>query len=264
MKTWNNSYENDIDDDTAGSLIDDNIRTLKSEIRKRLETFFDNWANDPDAPTTLEVKKGDNLFLGVPVGTIVALVNGYFTDGSNGGFTSVTVSLGDRWKLCDGSELNDSESPIFNGSGRYLPNLTDNRFLMGSTSPGTSGGSSDATKLTGITQPAFTYPNHHHKSMYIRHSQSEGSGNLEVDFYLDDGSLSNASSYVGAVLVDEGGTASGSNYNKLDFSTWGDYFDGTKKYLYTAIDGGGNCTRTTNVSINLPNYLTCKYVMRIK
>jgi len=55
-KVWNSSYENDIDDDTAGSLIDDNITTLKSEIRKRLETFFDNWANDPDAPTTLDVK----------------------------------------------------------------------------------------------------------------------------------------------------------------------------------------------------------------
>jgi len=55
-KTWDTNYENDIDDDTAGSLIDDNITTLKSEIRKRLETFFDNWANDPDAPTTLDVK----------------------------------------------------------------------------------------------------------------------------------------------------------------------------------------------------------------
>jgi len=56
VKVWDTNYENDIDDDTAGSLIDDNIRTLKSEIRKRLETFFDNWANDPDAPTTLDVK----------------------------------------------------------------------------------------------------------------------------------------------------------------------------------------------------------------
>jgi len=55
-KTWDTSYENSIDDDTAGSLIDDTIRTLMSEIRKRLETFFDNWANDPDAPTTLDVK----------------------------------------------------------------------------------------------------------------------------------------------------------------------------------------------------------------
>jgi len=206
--------------------------------------------------TTDDLPEGSNNFYGVPIGTIVALIDGYFTDGSNGGFTSVTISLGDRWKLCDGSELNDSESPIFNGSGRYLPNLTDNRFLMGSTSPGTAGGSSDDTKLTGITQPAFTYPNHHHHFGHLDY-QDLTNDIWDCYFFKSDNTQARMWGFIDGVVASGSNVDSPGRYYKYDDAY-------TDVDFYTAVDGGGSCTRTTDVAINLPNYLTCKYIMRVK
>ncbi len=85
----------------------------------------------------------------VPVGTIVAFLPGYFGDGSNGTFTpgitnsiaAVNTLLNPQWYACDGAELNDPQSDYFNGAGRYLPNLTDDRFLMGDLTMGGIGGS---------------------------------------------------------------------------------------------------------------------------
>ena len=106
-----------------------------------------------------------------PIGSIVAIVQGYFTGASNEGFTPVVVSLSDRWRVCDGSVYFDSDSPIFNIEGRRLPNLTDNRFLMGSLTPGAFGGSNDGLAHTHsftqpsehtITQAEYTVPQHGH------------------------------------------------------------------------------------------------------
>ena len=80
----------------------------------------------------------------VPVGVIMPWVSGYFTASTNTGHTPVLASadtiaaantylnpLG--YYVCDGSAVNVTGSPIWNAAGRYLPNLTDSRFLMGST-----------------------------------------------------------------------------------------------------------------------------------
>ena len=122
----------------------------------------------------------------IPVGIITAWNGGYYTNGSNAGYTftlgtantvaganSYLNSLG--WYVCDGSAVNDSGSSIFNGTGRYLPNLTDSRFFMGSTSVGSIGGentnshthsvtSNVAVAAHGITQPTFTVDSHTHGS----------------------------------------------------------------------------------------------------
>lgn len=121
---------------------------------------------------------------GVPEGTIIAWIGGYFTDSSNGGYTRVlgtdnTVAAvnallnGDGWYVCDGAALNNANSTIFNGANRYLPNLTDDRFIMGDTLAGGTGGSSTmahthsvtsnvAVATHGITQPTFTGASHRH------------------------------------------------------------------------------------------------------
>ena len=101
-----------------------------------------------------------------PEGTIIAWIGGYFTDGSNGGYTYVlgsanTVaganaylnSLG--WYVCNGAALNDGDSTIFDGAGRYLPNLTDDRFLMGDTAAGSTGGSSTMAHTHDLDIGAF-------------------------------------------------------------------------------------------------------------
>uniref|UniRef100_A0A6H1ZEX5 Tail protein n=1 Tax=viral metagenome TaxID=1070528 RepID=A0A6H1ZEX5_9ZZZZ len=88
----------------------------------------------------------------MPVGVIMAWLGGYFADGSNGTYTKVLGATNDvagangyvnpYWHVCNGAALNDAGSPIFNGALRYLPNLTDDRFIMGSTVAGGIGGSS--------------------------------------------------------------------------------------------------------------------------
>jgi len=94
------------------------------------------------------------------IGSIIAWAGGYFTNGANGGFTSVlgnTIAAANAylnpkgWYVCDGAELNLPDSPIFDGAGRYLPNLTDDRFLMGSTVAGGIGGSSTMAHTHPVT-----------------------------------------------------------------------------------------------------------------
>jgi len=87
-----------------------------------------------------------------PVGMITAWNPGFYTNGANGGFTltlggSNSIAAANAylnpkgWYVCDGAALNLSNSPIFNGAGRQLPNLTDDRFLNGSTYAGGAAGS---------------------------------------------------------------------------------------------------------------------------
>lgn len=121
----------------------------------------------------------DDLTYGfVPVGSVLAYVPGYFTSGANAGFTvqmasantaaGVNALLNSKgFYVCNGAALNDALSGIFNGSGRYLPNLTDDRFLMGDTAAGGIGGanSSDISHVhsTGdFTLAAAHIPSHTH------------------------------------------------------------------------------------------------------
>jgi microcystin-dependent protein len=85
---------------------------------------------------------------------------GFFTDGSNGGFTTglsantiaaANTELYPTWRVCDGSYLNDSSSMYFNGSGRYVPNLTDDRFIMGDTACGNIGGTSTMAHIHSMS-----------------------------------------------------------------------------------------------------------------
>lgn len=96
----------------------------------------------------------------VPAGVIVAWVPGYFGDGSNGSYTAVlalnTIAAANAylnplgWYVCNGAALNLAASSIFNGATRYLPNLTDDRFIMGDTTVGVLGGSSSSAHTHSI------------------------------------------------------------------------------------------------------------------
>ncbi len=113
-----------------------------------------------------------------PVGSIIAYSPGYFTNGSNAGFTYQIVSANTvaavntllnpkGYYVCNGAALNDSASGIFNGAGRYLPNLTDDRFLMGDTAAGSIGGANTSdlshTHTTGDFVLLTTHlPAHNH------------------------------------------------------------------------------------------------------
>lgn len=94
-------------------------------------------------------------YSGAPLGAIVSFLPGTFSNSSNGTFT---VRLGatndadsvntwllangyDHWRVCDGKAYNIAGSPLYGGSNRFTPNITDDRFLMGSTTAGDLGGS---------------------------------------------------------------------------------------------------------------------------
>jgi hypothetical protein len=104
-----------------------------------------------------------------PVGSIVAYSPGYFTDGSNGGYTRVlgsantvaavnTLLNASFWYVCDGAALSLSGSPIWSAASRYLPNLTDDRFIQGDTAAGSIGGGNVNDHLHSCDPPSYDVP----------------------------------------------------------------------------------------------------------
>ena len=100
----------------------------------------------------------------VPIGTIVAFQYGYFTAAANSGYTPVGTNTvagvnaivgGSGWRVCDGSALNLPGSPIYSGAGRYLPNLTDGRFLAGHATAGLAAGSNWSTHTHTLVAESF-------------------------------------------------------------------------------------------------------------
>lgn len=114
----------------------------------------------------------------VPVGSVLAMFPGWFTNASNGGFTcglsthsvaALNVDLsGTGFYVADGSPCRVVGSKYYHESGRNLPNLTNDRFLMGSTMAGDVGGASyvslDHKHTTGdYTLTPAQIPGHVHK-----------------------------------------------------------------------------------------------------
>jgi hypothetical protein len=174
---------------------------------------------------------------GSPVGSVIAFIGGYFTNGSNAGFTNVlgnTVATVNEllnasdWYVCNGAALNSPDSPIFNGAGRYLPNLTDNRFLMGSTGAGTIGGD-NAMAHTHTTQ-SFTLTTNEMPS----HSHSKRQ---------EDGGEAGQSCFAGSKNASSSSSTS-------------------------SVGGGAahnhGATLAASVTENRPLFLSCLYIMKVK
>jgi hypothetical protein len=220
-----------------------------------------------------------------PVGSIVSYLPGYFTNGANGGYAGLGLTLSGRWKVCDGSACNDTESPIFNGNGRYLPNLTDNRFLMGSNTPGGIGGQNSYTISTGNLPPHTHVITHDHGDH--THTGTTGTVSSNHQHFLDITSSTNgshqhdiimSSGHSGSFAVAIGGdstqqsgrvVASG-NHNHAT-SGWTGGFSADHTHDFTTKSTGISYTGSSenggfaNSAIeNRPLYLSCKYIIRIK
>jgi len=176
-----------------------------------------------------------------PVGSIIAYVPGYFTNSSNAGFTYRMVSANtiaavnallnsSGWYVCNGAALNDAGSGIFNGAGRYLPNLTDDRFFMGDTVAGGTGGANTMahTHTTGDhTLTIAEMPSHRHEYNAVATNTSNpwtvsSTGNFSIP------SAQNTSPTGGGGAHNHGPTGVASNTE------------------------------------NRPSYLSCFYIMRVK
>ena len=128
---------------------------------------------------------------GSPRGLISAWSGGYFTNTANGGFTNVlgnSIAAANTylnplgWYVCDGAEVNEIDSIIFNGAGRHVPNITDDRFLMGGIAVGNFGGSNFLTDHThahtiSATQAAHTHVQDSHNHLQDAHNHTQNSHN---------------------------------------------------------------------------------------
>lgn len=188
----------------------------------------------------------------VPVGSIIAWLPGYFTDGVNGGYTAVTdVELPNNWKECTGANVNDSASPIYNGAGRYLPNLTDDRFLMGDIA-GSAGG------IGGTDTQTHNIPAHYHgmgtgatlnitaSGSHFHNVCTQNTGGLSLN------TLYNSSS----------GSAAAQNTDSKTHTHGSGNFSG----VIGLVTGGvnGNASMTSGSSDNKPKYLSVRYIQRIR
>lgn len=78
----------------------------------------------------------------VPIGSVIPVIGAFSSSGNSGIFTSASLpSSGsitdDGFQRCDGAIINNDLS-VFNG--KYTPDISDNRFIQGSTTGGTVGG----------------------------------------------------------------------------------------------------------------------------
>ena len=99
-----------------------------------------------------------------PVGSIIALTSGYFGAAANVGFVSVYGNIAainallnpDGYYVADGSACNVAASPIWVGAGRYLPNISDSRFIMGRAVAGSTGGANTMAHVHSVDPPVAT------------------------------------------------------------------------------------------------------------
>lgn len=224
--------------------INGNVITLPDDYYMQ---FGDSGVTDPVEDSDMVPKKWAEDRL-TPVGSIVPYLPGYFADGLNGTYTGVALTLPDNWRICDGSSPLVAASPIFNVAGRYLPNLTDDRFLMGSnTGIGDIGGTNSAAH-------SHTVPPHHHDGTTAG---------------INDGGLGTHTHNFNAYETPGGTSLSKVHGAVASTITTGPPSSIAHEHSFTTSGGGilvSGSNLVTNDSIvtdNRPKFLTTKYITRI-
>lgn len=231
---------------------------------------------DKRAKQLFDLASGGNG-AGIPVGAIVPYLGGYFTDGINGGFTMVMAAANtvaavntllnpDGFYVCNGAELIlGPGSPIFEGPGKYLPLLTDDRFIMGDTLGGARGGNSamahthpsgtlgtdteanhghgDNFSVSSHTLTAAQMPQHRHT---IYSWMEAGAGAARREVFTSSGDANTNTAYTGSSQGHSHGLGGG-------VSAGG-------SHSHTVNSGA---TGAASVTENRPRFLGCFYIMRV-
>jgi hypothetical protein len=222
-----------------------------------------------------------------PVGSVVAWLGGYFTNGSNGSYTFTlgaanTVAGANGylntygWYVCNGAALNLVGSPIFGGAGRYLPNLTDERFLQGYTAAGAIGGSNSSAHTHSYGSIAAANESAH--THVVTYTTTDTSNQSNVHGHALNGSVTAESSHrhsyiAGVPPYAAPGASSGSvSHNHADNFAVADStvgHDHTYGRANNPTNAGSAHTHTisgntgaASASENRPLYLNCFYIMR--
>lgn len=111
------------------------------------ESFTDEWLGGLTMETVL-IANCPGGFIGTSFQS--AVVN------SVAGMNDYLNNNHPSWQVCSGALYTNSKSSVYYTSNRYLPNLTDGRFVRGDTTVGGTGGS------TNHTMSNNTMPSHNH------------------------------------------------------------------------------------------------------
>lgn len=190
----------------------------------------------------------------VPAGVVVPYLRGYFSNGSNGGYASSYNSAAavnallnaDGWYVCNGAALNLAGSPgdMFAGSNRYLPNLTDDRFLMGDTAGGGVGGGNTMAHTHAVNIGSFT------------------SGGTELSLTQIPPHAHTVAAAEQVIDLAAGGYPYGSINKTLTTSTVGG--SGGKAVAHThPVDPPNTNTGGATNTENRPLFLSCLYIIKV-
>lgn len=203
----------------------------------------------------------------VPVGSVIPWLPGYFTAAGNVGYTAVGVTLPGPWKECNGAALSAADSPILGGSGHYLPDVDDGRYLRGDTAA--NAGTPTAAASTGVLTSA-EIPQHGHgvgtlatSATSHTHADNFSNGNEAAHTHAADTNtgVGNAAKFsrVGTTDSDNLSVGAGTSHTHAQNGTV------TAEAAHThAVSGStGNYGTASPAAIN-PKYLNVRYIMRVR
>lgn len=193
----------------------------------------------------------------VPIGAVIAIANSAAWSLPSAG------SIKDGYALCNGQSFPSGSNPAFTGT---MPNLSDERFLQGSTTSGTTGGANTITLSTA------NLPAHNH-GMSHTHSINHDHGNFTT---ASGGSHSHP--YNINIQHGDGAFVSGESLTSgLQLGGRRRYTDNTESVAhahdidvpnFTGTSGGSSISVTDNTGSGTafdirPKYFNVVYVMRV-
>ena len=126
------------------------MKGVTKSLGNFLEKDFPSTMSFPDSARFQAVYNASNKL--IPPGVVVAWMEGYYTNASNGGYTSTQPTTYDdliKYKkfnefyvIADGTPCSNGQSIYF---GKIIPNMTNDTFLMGTmgANVGNNGGSNN-------------------------------------------------------------------------------------------------------------------------
>ncbi|MDX2471061.1 MAG: hypothetical protein QNL04_10850 [SAR324 cluster bacterium] len=191
-----------------------------------------------------------------PVGTVKAWVPASFADANNGGYAlGLGIATNDvaganaylaatAYRVADGSIPNLELSPIWNDGVKHLPNLTDDRFIQGSSTLAGVGGSNSLR-------------DHLHSFSLLAAGQGGGShSHFTVRNIAAQGGISNTSSIAKSWSTYSLG---GHTYSP----NWGLTNSVSHAHSSSNVSGTVGAGATATTTENRPNYLNCFYIIKV-
>jgi hypothetical protein len=199
----------------------------------------------------------------IPAGTMIPIASNL-----TGAYAIPATGVVDAqgWMYCDGSAI-----PAGNTVSGTTPNLTDDRFLMGDTSAGTTSGANTINLLHSHTVNSHTHtgPSHTHSIAQHSHTLTAGAHIQKSGNDLQMETTSGLSSWTSNTEVDAVSTtnspASWTTGMKVTgtANTAGATATGSAGTGATGSSSPGTSNQLSAAQDNRPKYFTCQYIIKV-